>query len=150
MKRLYMSVLCTLCLFISFPYPSAAVEKPADRPVKTVSVDTSSVEGRITPYLYGACIEDVNHEIYGGLYDQKIFGESFEEPAPSPVMPGFSSYEGEWTPYGDSVEVCAHPGAKLVYDLKTVSDGTVGYSSGNADERLSANPELPVAHKSCR
>ena len=126
MKRLYMSVLCTLCLFMSFPYPSAAGEKPADRPVKTVSVDTSSVEGRITPYLYGACIEDVNHEIYGGLYDQKIFGESFEEPAPSPVMPGFSSYEGEWTPYGDSVEVCAHPGAKLVYDLKTVSDGTVG------------------------
>ena len=126
MKRLYMSVLCTLCLFMSFPYPSAAGEKPADRPVKTVSVDASSVEGRITPYLYGACIEDVNHEIYGGLYDQKIFGESFEEPAPSPVMPGFSSYEGEWIPYGDSVEVCAHPGAKLVYDLKTVSDGTVG------------------------
>jgi hypothetical protein len=27
--------------------------------------------------MYGSCIEDVNHEIYGGLYDQKIFVESF-------------------------------------------------------------------------
>jgi alpha-L-arabinofuranosidase len=31
--------------------------------------------------MYGSCIEDVNHEIYGGLYAQRIFGESFEEPA---------------------------------------------------------------------
>ena len=30
--------------------------------------------------MYGSCIEDVNHEIYGGLYAQQIFGESFEEP----------------------------------------------------------------------
>ena len=98
----------------------------ADRSVKPVSVDTSAIEGRITPYLYGACIEDVNHEIYGGIYGQRIFGESFEEPAPSPDITGFSSYEGEWIPYGDSVEVYAHPGAKLVYDLKPVSDGKAG------------------------
>ena len=45
-----------------------------------IRVDAGKVENKITPYLYGACMEDVNHEIYGGLYDQKIFGESFEEP----------------------------------------------------------------------
>ncbi len=37
----------------------------------------------ISRYLTGACIEDVNHEIYGGLYSQMIFGESFQEP-PAP------------------------------------------------------------------
>src|SRR5580704_6191468 len=30
--------------------------------------------------LAGVCLEDVNHEIYGGLYSQMIFGESFQEP----------------------------------------------------------------------
>ncbi len=34
----------------------------------------------VSRYLTGACIEDVNHEIYGGLYSQMIFGESFQEP----------------------------------------------------------------------
>lgn len=51
----------------------------------TITVDASKVEGSVTPWLYGACIEDVNHEIYGGLYDQRIFGESFEEPVPNPL-----------------------------------------------------------------
>jgi hypothetical protein len=30
----------------------------------------------------GACIEDVNHELYGGIDGQMIYGESFAEPAP--------------------------------------------------------------------
>jgi alpha-L-arabinofuranosidase len=36
----------------------------------------------ISRYLTGACIEDVNHEIYGGIYSQMIFGESFQEAVP--------------------------------------------------------------------
>ncbi len=35
---------------------------------------------RISRYLTGACLEDVNHEVYGGIYSQMIFGESFQEP----------------------------------------------------------------------
>lgn len=31
-------------------------------------------------HLTGACIEDVNHEVYGGIYSQMIFGESLQEP----------------------------------------------------------------------
>lgn len=37
----------------------------------------------ISRYMTGACIEDVNHEVYGGIYSQMIFGESFQEPAKS-------------------------------------------------------------------
>src|SRR5580658_4483822 len=46
----------------------------------TIRVNASVVTNHITPYMTGSCIEDVNHEIYGGLYSQLIFGESFEEP----------------------------------------------------------------------
>jgi alpha-L-arabinofuranosidase len=34
---------------------------------------------QVSPLMTGACVEDVNHEIYGGLYSQMIFGESFQE-----------------------------------------------------------------------
>ena len=45
----------------------------------SIRVFPNAVTGRISPYLTGACIEDVNHEIYGGIYSQMLFGESFEE-----------------------------------------------------------------------
>ena len=45
-----------------------------------VHVDAARVMNRVSPWMYGSCIEDVNHEIYGGLYSQMIFGESFQEP----------------------------------------------------------------------
>ncbi len=47
----------------------------------TITIDATHVIGHVPDKLYGSCIEDVNHEIYGGLYDQRLFGESFEEPA---------------------------------------------------------------------
>jgi Alpha-L-arabinofuranosidase C-terminal domain len=53
----------------------------ADEAVIEVSAD--QLGNRVSPYLTGACIEDVNHEIYGGLYSQMIFGESFQEPPAS-------------------------------------------------------------------
>jgi hypothetical protein len=47
-----------------------------------ITVQADRPGHRISRYLTGACIEDVNHEIYGGLYSQMIFGESFQEPPP--------------------------------------------------------------------
>ena len=32
-----------------------------------IQIQVDAVVGRISPDLVGACIEDVNHEIYGGL-----------------------------------------------------------------------------------
>ena len=45
---------------------------------QTLTVDAGKVLCRVESLIYGAGAEDVNHEIYGGLYDQKIFGEGFE------------------------------------------------------------------------
>src|SRR5580700_5341702 len=50
-----------------------------------IQIHADHVVGSVSPLLTGACIEDVNHEIYGGIYSQMIFGESFQEPAPSPA-----------------------------------------------------------------
>lgn len=92
---------------------------------ESIWVNAAKVEGKITPWLYGACIEDVNHEIYGGIYDQKIFGESFEEPVPSPVFDGFSAYEGDWSVADDVLAARAYLGAKLVYDALALNKGMV-------------------------
>ena len=44
-----------------------------------ITVHPDQILQRVSPYLTGACLEDVNHEVYGGIYSQMIFGESFEE-----------------------------------------------------------------------
>lgn len=49
----------------------------------TVTVDPDKVKAEISPTLYGTGMEDVNHEIYGGLDAQRLFGESFEEALPT-------------------------------------------------------------------
>ena len=36
---------------------------------------------QISDYMVGAGIEDVNHELVGGIYSQMLWGESFEEAA---------------------------------------------------------------------
>jgi alpha-L-arabinofuranosidase len=75
--------------------------------------------------MYGSCIEDVNHEIYGGLYSQMIFGECFEEPPQPLPMPGWSAYAGEWRVTPGEVRVGASDGAKLVRESPEVGDGEV-------------------------
>lgn len=42
-----------------------------------IEVHANNILHSLSRYLTGACIEDVNHEIYGGLYSQMIYGEDF-------------------------------------------------------------------------
>jgi alpha-L-arabinofuranosidase len=93
-------------------------------PVK-ITVDPDRVLNRITPRMYGSCIEDVNHEIYGGLYAQRIFGESFEEPPANATPAGWRMYGGRWFPEGDGIHVRAGNGPKLVREMPDMTDGTV-------------------------
>ncbi len=71
---------------------AALAAAPAD---STITVDAGTVVNKTTRLMYGACIEDVNHEIYGGLYAQQIFGESFEEPPRKPPA-GEAEVSGMW------------------------------------------------------
>jgi alpha-L-arabinofuranosidase-like protein len=63
----------------------------------TILVHADQVLHQVSPYLMGACLEDVNHEVYGGIYSQMIFGESFQEPAAGNAAGAVS---GMWSPIG--------------------------------------------------
>ncbi|MBQ7189622.1 MAG: hypothetical protein IJR99_09435 [Kiritimatiellae bacterium] len=68
-----------------------------------VSVNLSDVRSEIPRTLYGTGMEDVNHEIYGGLDAQRLYDESFEETLPPQVIPHSPRGEGnkscgrQWT-----------------------------------------------------
>ena len=91
-----------------------------------ITVHAEQVLHTNSPYLTGACIEDVNHEIYGGLYSQMIFGESFAEPAVQLPLKGFTAYEGRWMLTSDgSVQGVGSDGSKIVWEGSAPSEGDV-------------------------
>jgi hypothetical protein len=61
-----------------------------------IRVDPARAVARATRHMTGACLEDVNHEVYGGLYSQMVFGESFQEPPLPPPVRGFTALGGRW------------------------------------------------------
>jgi alpha-L-arabinofuranosidase len=90
----------------------------------TITVQANHVLHPVSRYLTGACIEDVNHEVYGGIYSQMIFGESFAEPAPQQPLKGFSLYGGDWALMDDgSVQVEGGQGSKIIWDDPPFSEG---------------------------
>src|ERR1700758_3281272 len=85
-----LSLLTLICL--------AAVpqrQEPAPKPLIEVRADQATRP--VSRLLTGACIEDVNHEIYGGLYSQMVFGESFQEPSVQSPVKGFRAFDGRWS-----------------------------------------------------
>src|SRR5271168_3245133 len=91
-----------------------------------IKVDAGRVIGRVSRYLTGACIEDVNHEIYGGIYSQMVFGESFQEPAPPKPINGFTAYGGRWAAKDGVLDADAGDGCKLIRDSPLPANGEVG------------------------
>jgi alpha-L-arabinofuranosidase len=91
----------------------------------TITIHADRVMNKITPWMTGSCIEDVNHEIYGGLYAQMIFGESFEEPPTSTPIVGMKVYGGQWSAQDGVVKVESSDGAKLVRESPVIRDGSV-------------------------
>jgi hypothetical protein len=104
-------------------------------PGQEIKVDASNVLGRVSRHLTGACLEDVNHEIYGGLYSQMVFGESFQEPVPPPPIIGFTSLGGSWQVNDGVVRIQATDGPKLVSDHAAFRDGAVGVEVQFADRK---------------
>src|SRR5947209_6517246 len=92
----------------------------------TIHVDARGAGRPVSRYLTGACIEDVNHEIYGGIYSQMLFGESFQEPPRSHPVEGFVAVEGEWSLKDGEVLGGGGPGPKLVGSVPQFAKGEVG------------------------
>mgnify|MGYP007078080833 CR=1 FL=1 len=63
----------------------------------SVTVEVGVTTGlRSSPWLVGAGIEDVNHELAGGLSSQMLFGESFEEPPGGDGISGSAGSKATW------------------------------------------------------
>lgn len=91
---------------------------------QTLKVDAGKIVCRVEPLIYGAGAEDVNHEIYGGLYDQKIFGEGFEEPAATNIK-GFKAYDEQWSVASGMAVLETSNHGKLIYEDMKISSGMV-------------------------
>ncbi len=104
-----------LLSLISVVIPSSA---------QTLTVDAGKVLSRVEPLIYGSGAEDVNHEIYGGLYDQKIFGEGFEEPAFVDIK-DFKAYDEQWSIVSGMAQLQTSHHGKLIYQGKSLQKGTV-------------------------
>lgn len=100
-----------------------------------IKVSANNVLHTISRTMTGACIEDVNHEMYGGIYSQMVFGESFQEPplVPTNAIGGFLSHGGYWTAEDNVLTVEAGDGPKLVADKPEIADGQVGVEVFFAD-----------------
>lgn len=94
--------------------------------VANIYVNASQILHTNTSYLTGACLEDVNHEIYGGLYSQMIFGESFQEPGTSASpLAGFTAYGGAWSVTNGILVSANGSGPKQIYNGFNQSGGDV-------------------------
>ncbi len=103
---------------------TAATLASAAEPVITIHAD--QVLHTNSPYLTGACIEDVNHEIYGGIDSQMIFGESFAEPAAQQPLNGFKAYDGRWTVSDDGcLQGVGSEGAKIILNGPAIAEGEI-------------------------
>jgi hypothetical protein len=116
---------------------AAASLAGAQTPEVQIRVQADQVIHPVSRLLTGACIEDVNHEIYGGLYSQMIFGESFQEPAPSLPPKDFIAYGGQWPVQEKELHFSGSPGDKLVSQLAPFTDGEVGVEVYIADRSWS-------------
>jgi hypothetical protein len=89
-----------------------------------ITVNASQILHPVSRWLTGACLEDVNHEIYGGLYSQMIFGESFQEPpATAEPLTGFTEYGGIWQVMNGVLNSTGSPGPKLLDSNLNQSQG---------------------------
>lgn len=111
---------------------AAAAVVPATRPATqpaahaVIRVDAAAPGKPVSPYLTGACIEDVNHEIYGGIYSQMIFGESFQEPPHTEPAKNFWSPDGTWRVQDGELLGDSGPGPKLISRHPAMPAGEAG------------------------
>jgi hypothetical protein len=100
-----------------------------------ITLDAAAPGHAVSPYLAGACLEDVNHEVYGGIDSQMLYGESFQEPPGGEPVAGFQAHGGAWTLAGEELSCTGVPGDQLVAEAPAFTDGDAGVEVFLADEK---------------
>jgi len=115
MDRIHAAILLTLCVLLQ----GAQGDEMAGIEV------SGEVSNSISRFMTGACLEDVNHEVYGGIYSQMLHGESFQEPAFF-SLEQFDRYGGEWSFSDGALAVTADHGSKIVARGIQLARGEIG------------------------
>jgi alpha-L-arabinofuranosidase len=111
-----------LCTFAS---PPAAAEKSLEA---GIAIDAGSVEGAISPLLYGQFAEFMYENIKGGLHAELLRNRSFEE---APNSLGLSRY---WERYPDDRN--DDYGLNFRWDAETSYPATTGVREGPPDHSI--------------
>jgi alpha-L-arabinofuranosidase len=107
-----------------------------------ITIHADKVLHPISRYLTGACLEDVNHEVYGGLYSQMIYGESFQERAKARPIQGFREFDGAWNILDDgTIRVEGGDRPKIIADGPPLASGEASVEMRFDDNSL-GNGEL--------
>jgi hypothetical protein len=106
----------------------------------TIRIDARGPGRAVSPYMAGACIEDVNHEVYGGIYSQMVFGESFQEPPTTSPVKGFAAFGGEWNAKDGELDGSAGPGPRLVSNAEGFISGEAAGFLGVPDFNIDESP----------
>ncbi len=110
-----------------------ALAGPLDAQETVIRVAADRVLDSISRTMTGACLEDVNHEVYGGLYSQMVYGESFQEPPQSTPPAGFQAYGGDWAVTDGVLLADGDDGPKLISATPAFATGAVGVEVWLAD-----------------
>lgn len=85
-------------------------------------------------------MEDVNHELYGGIWSQMIFGESFAES--TALIDGFTSIGGKWAV--EKINGACNAPSETWINLKTVMTDTSVTVYVNGDEIAQHTDPNPI------
>lgn len=121
-----------LWIYLSWAVFSVFAEMPGKGRIIVLADKITNEVSRLTT---GACLEDVNHEVYGGIYSQMIYGESFEEPPLQTPIEGFVSDEIKNKVSGNAIHnwqikngiLCAPAGdgPKLIAQNTSIREGSI-------------------------
>ena len=92
-----------------------------------VTVDPTKVRAEVPRTLYGTGLEDVNHEIYGGLDAQRLYDESFEEQEIEPTAGKGIAPKPGWV-CGRQWTVSTTDGGRVGIDRRSPHLGAVAVS----------------------
>lgn len=98
-----------------------------------LEVSANEKAGEISDLLYGACMEDVNHELYGGIWTQMIFGESFAEPNLVDFDSAFTVAGGQWMTDVSGAEKMVYINRESEGPKLTINDSECTSGSFSAD-----------------
>lgn len=108
---------------VAIVFACLAIQRCASRSI-SLQVDSTS-QGPPAGQLIGAGIEDVNHELYGGLYSQMVYGESFEEPARGDISGSDYAKLSTWAQWSSKGEFAISKDAFNGKQSQSIENGVI-------------------------